>query len=180
MLPKTTLSLIALAFIGCSRYDAPRPDHSVYQAVLAHVSKLPPAGPKFIGTKVLILNGFCNGDSFFYSVDNGFIDEEREEALKTTNAKPGEFKESEFSLPTVKFEEAESFFKDVRESGYFKQDVDARCFVQFWQAGITKNGKRAVVRFYYGPSAHGAVGTYLLKLTSTGWQITASTISYYV
>jgi len=195
MIPKTMLSLIALAIIGCQvgRTDpqaspkahldsqAPNPDYTVYQTVLTHLSQQPSPDPNFTGAKIQVVPGFCEGDSLFYSWNKNDvpIDSELEQALRNANTKINQFNESEFSLPTVKFGEAKSFI-DLDYYGSDKSPVDARCLVKFWQAGISKDGNKAVVRFFYGPTPHGAAGTYLLKRTDTGWQITASTISYYV
>jgi len=62
-----------------------------------------------------------------------------------------------------------------------KKHPNAKAWVNFWLPGYSKDGTRAVVRFWFGETPHGAIGTYLLIKTKTGhWRVAGSTFSYYL
>jgi len=52
--------------------------------------------------------------------------------------------------------------------------------VQFWAPAVSADGERALVRFWLGPTAHGAIGTFcLVRCADGGWRILWSEFSYY-
>jgi hypothetical protein len=54
----------------------------------------------------------------------------------------------------------------------------AAAFVFLLLPGYGRDGKLAAVRFYFGPSRHGATGTYLLQHTANGWTVKSRSIVY--
>ena len=57
---------------------------------------------------------------------------------------------------------------------------NVKCLVQFWHAGFSDDGTLAVVKFWYGPSSHGAIGTYVLRKVKNRWKIEKCTIDHYL
>lgn len=66
---------------------------------------------------------------------------------------------------------------DVLE--FSEKHPDARCFVSLWPPGYTADRKQAVVRFMFGPTAHGASAVYLLEFRDGKWQVLKSAIAIY-
>lgn len=56
---------------------------------------------------------------------------------------------------------------------------DARAFARVWLPAYSKDGRTAVVRFAFGPTAHGATATYLLTKAEGGWKVTKWKLAYY-
>lgn len=176
-----TLLLIAILITGCnSALDDLPPDYNVYQVVLTDLAYKTQM-QQLDGDKVLVGPEFLKGESLdFYSMgDKITVDADLLVAIKKANDTPHEFPEADFLIPQSKVGKVE---KTPEGRTRFKKDEerDAKCIVQFWRAGISDDGQRAVVRFYYSPSPHGVTGTYLLKRTETGWPITGSMMNYYV
>ena len=57
---------------------------------------------------------------------------------------------------------------------------DAKAFVDVWLPGYSQDGKSAVVRFWFGPTAHGATATYLLIKDEGGWTVRRWAFAFYV
>jgi hypothetical protein len=57
---------------------------------------------------------------------------------------------------------------------------DAKCSITLWPPGYTRDGRRAVVRFLFGPTPHGASAIYLLELRDGLWHVVRHSVSYYV
>jgi hypothetical protein len=55
----------------------------------------------------------------------------------------------------------------------------ARAYVETWLPGYSADGRTAVLRFWIGPSAHGATGTYLLTRDGGKWKIRWRKFSFY-
>lgn len=56
---------------------------------------------------------------------------------------------------------------------------EAKCWVKLWPPGYTRDGRRAVVRFLFGPTSHGASATYLLQQCDGKWHIVHHSVAYY-
>jgi hypothetical protein len=184
MIARPTFLLIVILLTGCQTENVDRhmldSVESVYQLIISDLAQKAPPDARFVGTKVWVAPEFNKGDSLFYSWgDDIDVDNDLIEALKQASRETSEFPATEQFGADGHITEIESFH-DLDYYGEGSKPIDAKCLVQFWRPGYTDNGKRAVVRFYYGPSPHGAAGTYVLQYTDGGWQIVASTISYYV
>lgn len=204
MPPKSILHGLILAVVCCqaeiippkaSRETRPEPQvqtqprqskQTVYQVVLEHLfeseerkhrsSLLTPVARK----KIVVDPSFCKGDSLgFPWGDKIAVSKGLTHALKLANKDVAKFNQADFKMSMVNFEEVKSF-SDEQDAKLSDPADEILCFVQFWQAGFSDDGKHAVVRFYYGPTSHGAAGTYLLERTMTGWQVVDSGISYYL
>lgn len=56
---------------------------------------------------------------------------------------------------------------------------NAKADVEAWLPGYSKDCTQAVVRFWFGPTAHGATATYMLIRQNKQWKIKWHEISYY-
>ena len=57
---------------------------------------------------------------------------------------------------------------------------DAQAYARAALPGYTADGRRALVRIHFGPTPHGASGTYLLeKHPAAGWKVTWRKLAYY-
>ena len=55
---------------------------------------------------------------------------------------------------------------------------DARAMVRAWQPAI--DGEKALVRFTFGPTPHGAVATYLLRRHGNDWRVAWHDVVFYL
>jgi hypothetical protein len=56
---------------------------------------------------------------------------------------------------------------------------DAKNYVWLLAPGYSSDGKTAIVRLSFGPTAHGATATYLLVKEKGKWKVRQRRISYY-
>ncbi len=183
MIGSPTLLLLITLAIGCQAEsvnpDLSTSDESVYALVVSDLAQRESPDASFVGTEVWVAPQFSEGDSLLFSWgDDVVVDEDLVSALKQASKQTAEFPSAKQFGPNARVTEIESFH-DLHYYGENSQPIAAKCLVQFWRPGYSNNGKRAVVRFYYGPSPHGAAGTYVLQYATDGWQIVSSTISYY-
>lgn len=75
----------------------------------------------------------------------------------------------------------------VRDLEGIKSDFDftvsyprARCYVHAWLPGYSQDRRTAVLRFWIGPSPHGATGTYLLIKETDTWTVKWQHKRYYL
>jgi hypothetical protein len=57
---------------------------------------------------------------------------------------------------------------------------DVRAMAVLWLPAYSSDGRTAVVRFSFGPTAHGATATYLLARGVGGWRVTRWAFAFYV
>ena len=150
-----------------------------YAVVVNHLVKKDPPISRFNGEKVLISPEFAKGDSLFYNWgDEIKVDDELIESLKRSSKIKTKFPSKRVFGKNGHISKIESFH-DLYYYGEGKKKVDAKCAIAFWRPAYSKDKKRCLIRFYYGPSPHGAAGTYLLEFKNGKWKIVNSTISYY-
>ncbi len=184
---RPTIFLFIVLLVGCQTKNAVQvssnPEESVeslYQLIVSDLAHKRSTNPRFVGTEVWVAPHFNLGDSLFYSWgDEIEVDKDLIESLRRASAETSEFPDAEQFGPDARVIEIESFH-DLHYYQAGSKPVAAKCLVQFWRPGYSGDGKRALVRFYYGPSPHGAAGTYVLHYVDNGWRIVASTISYYL
>jgi hypothetical protein len=63
---------------------------------------------------------------------------------------------------------------------FSQRHPDAKCHISLWPTGFTRDGKRAIVRFLFGPTPHGASAVYLLERRGRQWHVVEHNVSYYV
>ena len=61
----------------------------------------------------------------------------------------------------------------------YKLPPDAEAFVHLWLPGYSRDGRQAALRFYFGPTAHGATATYLLALEKGEWKVQERAFAFY-
>ncbi len=184
MSARLPLLLLILLLVGCQTkrvgQATPSPEESVYRLIVTDLMRMDAPNARFVGTEVWIAPEFNKGDSLFYSWGNEIdVDKELIESLERASKETGGFPGVDVFGPNARVMEIESFH-DIHYYGDGSKPVAAKCLVKFWRPGYSADGKRALLRFYYGPSPHGAAGTYILHHTNSGWKIVASTISYYL
>lgn len=172
------LLLIGFASVGCQPHREFPASYTVYQVVLADLLETVNGKGDFNGKQLAASPSQCDGTS------NGFgcsltVDQALLLDLEKANKEKQEFEPKEFTLEGVRVEEIPAF-----GGMYYHRDgnqpQNLKCLVQFWRVGFSKDNKTAVVKFRYGPSSHGAIGTYVLQRTTKHWKIVKSTIDYYV
>jgi hypothetical protein len=182
MTMRTAIVLLALTLAGCGNDESNRPvrsNESVYQVVLIDLATKHSGDTRFNGNKIWLAPTSHKGDSLALSWGSEIVvDEELQTALQSANKNTIELDPKEIATRDTKIKEIESFI-DLFYYRPGNRPDDAKCLVQFWQAGFTGDGKRAIVRFFYGPSPHGATGTYILEQSDHLWHIISSTITYY-
>lgn len=65
------------------------------------------------------------------------------------------------------------------ESAFEKAFPDAKAYVGFWLPAYSEDGRTALVRFGFGPTPHGACGTYVLEKSGGAWKILWRKLSFY-
>ena len=60
-----------------------------------------------------------------------------------------------------------------------KDHPEAKAYAYLYRPGYTRDGRTAVVRFLFGPTAHGASATYLLTRGDGGWVVQKWAFAYY-
>ncbi len=62
---------------------------------------------------------------------------------------------------------------------FSERHPDAKCFISLWPPGYTADRSQAVVRFMWGPTAHGASAVYLLEFRDGAWIVIHSKVGLY-
>lgn len=184
MIQKIILMLAVVSVVGCQANTVPsfipNPNFSVYQTVLSHLNTSVESDSKFAGLGFAVAPEFCEpGKNPFMWSSQLKVASDLTDAFERANSEYRPLETSEFALPFVKIREIESFHGLY----YYREEIDTvdiKGLVQFWQAGFSETRDIALVRFFYGPSAHGAVGTYVLQASGKGWTVKDSVVDYYL
>jgi hypothetical protein len=67
----------------------------------------------------------------------------------------------------------------TRSRGVREGALQARAWVKIWLPGYSKSRDRVVLRFSFGPSPHGATGTYFLIKQDGVWQVQWRRFAFY-
>jgi hypothetical protein len=57
---------------------------------------------------------------------------------------------------------------------------DAKCWIDTWLPGYSQDGNEAVVKFWFGPTSHGATAIYVLQRKNGKWKVMWNDYSYYL
>lgn len=183
----TKFSILALLLIlsaACQpgKPISPRPDRdpTIFEVVISDLVAKEPINPKFVGSKVMVISGWNDGDSLYFNLEDYdiMVSDELLDALKSTSESQDPFPDIEAFGPnaTITSDQPLNYLE------YYGDDVEpvqGKCFVSFWRPGFSKDRKRAIVRVSYGPKSHEIVITYLLSATDTGWTILGSFLLEY-
>lgn len=178
------LIILVILISGCktSPPAARQTSHSpsVFEVVVTDMANQVAPIPRFGGSEVWVSPRFAKGDSLFYSWgDEIDVSDDLVAALRLAAENHPPFPADDEFGSEARVTEIESF----HDLFYYQEnmrDVDAKCLMEFWPPAVSDDGKRCLIRFYFGPSAHGAAGTYVLKVGLGGWEIVDSTFSYYL
>jgi hypothetical protein len=180
-IPALSWILLLLSACRVKIPSAPVPDlqQSVFEAVISDFVAKEPVNSKFVGSKVMVVSEWNEGDSLFYGLNDELkISKELIEALESAAELRDPFPSTEILGPNaVLTPDPPRNYLDYYDDK--AEPVQAKCFVGFWRPGYSKDGKQAIVRAWYGPKSHDAVATYLLKNSDSGWTIQSSTLSEY-
>lgn len=69
--------------------------------------------------------------------------------------------------------------KLVEFDSFEERYPDAKAFVFAWLPGYAKDGRTAILRFYFGPTSHGATGIYFLTKVDGKWTIKWRSVAHY-
>jgi hypothetical protein len=170
--------VLGVLTVGCqSKRDYPG-SYSVYQVVLADLLETVQGTGDYDGTEIAVSPSQVGGTGNVFSSGIS-VDKDLLLKLEATNEVKRDFEQAELALEGVRIEEIPSFDAYY----YYRNDnrpKNVKCLVQFWRAGFSDDGSQAVVKFWYGPSSHGAIGTYVLHKAKNRWKIEKSTIDYYL
>lgn len=61
-----------------------------------------------------------------------------------------------------------------------KEYAEVKGYANVWLPGYSKDGKTAVVRFWFDPTGHGATATYLLMEKDGVWKVSKWAFAYYL
>ena len=84
----------------------------------------------------------------------------------------------DFSNPRVKLQPKEAVASGF--AGFDFEKSDARGYASIYLPGYSSDGARAVLRFWFGPTPHGAAGTYLLEKKNGKWRVVWRDFAHYV
>lgn len=85
---------------------------------------------------------------------------------------------SDFTNPRVKLRPQDSVAGGFARFDFEKSD--ARGYASVYLPGYSSDGSRAVLRFWFGPTPHGAAGTYLLERKNGKWRVVWRDFAHYV
>ena len=73
-----------------------------------------------------------------------------------------------------KLKQKDLYRMDERSLSRLRSQV--RCFVSFLLPAVSSDGQNALVAFHPGPSPHGAIGFYVLRIRQGNWSIESRTV----
>jgi hypothetical protein len=102
---------------------------------------------------------------------------EMRESLSVRNPEP-------LSLKSVQFTSPHILIRDVKSTrgglGLDRLPPTARTWLQVYLPGYSNSRDKAVLRFWFGPSSHGAAGTYFLTKVNGIWKVKWRNFAYFV
>lgn len=83
------LSLVLSAACQPEKPISPRPDRdpTIFEVVISDLVNKEPINPKFVGSKVMVISGWNDGDSLYYNLEDYdiMVSDELLDALKSTS-----------------------------------------------------------------------------------------------
>jgi hypothetical protein len=125
--------------------------------------------------------------SFEFTQEKWQVPEELQDDLQKRNERPCSLKNGSLGKNVVE-ENLDEFEKDDPVKPHFegtllfnlqKRYPGVEGYAWLWLPGYAKNRTTAVVRFSFGPTAHGAAATYLLVRKDGKWNIQNRHFAYY-
>jgi hypothetical protein len=139
--------------------------------------------------KVIAIDKVSLGPALIYLSDDQLSADLRDEKWEIPNELRENMRQRNarvVSLSNLKFGKAVL----VADLGNISPDLDAKelakplgeakAYAHVWLPGYSKSGSTAVVRFFFGPTSHGATATYLLSKTDGVWKVMKWAFAYYV
>ena len=167
-------------------------DKAVFSAVFTHFAKQEVSGNASgeKAKKVIVINSKTKGPSGFLSEDqlNGeFYQEtwtlpvEMRSQLRDRNSQ---------SVSVTQLVHGENLVVDdlsklpkddiyAYSDAFDKKYPDAIRYISLWLPAYSQDGTQALVRFSFGPTAHGATATYLLVKENGNWIVKHHMMAYY-
>lgn len=168
--------------------DIDQEDHLVLETVLTDLLTYEKFDPLGAGESHIVLDFQTGADSFYLS-QNQIAGELRGEQAVSDSLGPALSGRNKVSVSLAEFKPANPNIL-VRDLSDLEQGIgfwqafrtaypQAKGFVTAWLPVYSKDGKAAVLRFWFGPTDHGAAGTYLLVKEQGTWKVAWRDLAYY-
>ena len=166
------------------------PDHDIFDLVLADLIENPEFRPATGGRGVkkhqVVLGRTTNvgsGNVPLSRTDIGTSIQEKGIALEIENhLRDRNPKQTRYVLADYRPSNPNILVRDLsdldRDMGFDSKYPDARGYVETWLPGYSRDGQTALLYFTFGPTAHGAVGCFVLRKTNGSWKISDRRIGY--
>jgi hypothetical protein len=166
--------------------DIDQEDHLVLETVLTDLLTYEEFDPLGAGESHIVLDVKTAADSFYLS-QNQIASELRGERRVSDSLGPALSNRNTGSVSLAQFKPANPsiLVHDVSNEekqftqAFWKAYPQAKGFVTAWLPVYSKDGKAAVLRFWFGPTAHSATGTYLLVKEQGKWKVAWRSLAYY-
>jgi len=194
------LASTMVVLTGCENHRSPAPtaaapiatapDKSPIIAALTHFRSLPdlwipnsvnPQGVLLVDRSYATTKGFISATQLSADLHGEWSvpEDARLDMERRTDARE-RFALQKGNLPA--FIRLQDFESDP-PGNYFdfaKRSPEARCSISLWPPGYTADRQRAVIRFTFGPTPHGASAVYLLERRADGlWHALKHGVAYY-
>jgi len=188
--PVTTVSAPTVSVSTAPFQVTADDDKAVFSAVLTHFAKQPVAGNASAEgvKKVIVVDSNSRGPSALLSqaqLDGEFQDVSK----KILNELSFELRiRNEQVASVVNLVRGENLLVDdlsklpkgdIYSDAFDKKYPEAIRHVKLWLPAYSPDGSQALVRFSFGPTAHGATATYLLAKEKGNWIVKHHKLAYY-
>ncbi|MCC7230968.1 MAG: ankyrin repeat domain-containing protein [Fimbriimonadaceae bacterium] len=137
-------------------------------------------------TKMILLDSTAGVvNEFTENQMNAELDERKANDIDLTmrkdlirrNTGPTSLAKSDITNPRIKLKPKKSVARGFGAFDFEKSD--ARGYASVYLPGYSSDGSRAVLRFWFGPTPHGAAGTYLLEKKNGRWRVVWRDFAHY-
>ena len=189
-----TTALIPTASVPTSPFkETAEDDKAVFSVVLTHFAKQQVAGNASAEgvKKVIVVDSKSDGPSFYLSEDqlNGeFYQEswtlsaEMRSRLRDRNSQATSVTDLVHGENIVvddlsKLPKSDDIY--AYSDAFDKKYPEAIRYISLWLPAYAQDGTQVLVRFSFGPTAHGATATYLLVKENGNWIVKHHKLAYY-
>ena len=140
------------------------------------------------GGSEIVLDAKTGGESFYLrqnqlagELDEGqVIPQELGDELQRRNKVGVSLKDFTPDSPAVLVSDLADLPDGIAFSKAFETRFpNAKAYVETWLPAYSKDGTTALVRFWFGPTPHGAAGTYMLLKEDGQWKVQWRSLAYF-
>lgn len=162
-------------------------DGAVFETVLTDLLQYEGFHTFGAGTDQLVLDEYTPGDSdhlLHRAIAAGLggkvrISYKVEGALRDRNKAPVSLGPFKCDNPSIIVRDLSKLQGTYRSTAFRTAYPNAVGFVKTWLPVYSNNGDVALLRFSFGPTAHGAVGTYILMKEDGRWNVMWRSLKYF-